>query len=167
MLLAQLSRHRGGPVPPCPPPCFCLVFRRVERRWLSSFSPCFRFASPLLSARCARAGHSSAPCVHCMGTVPAAPRAAAPPAVSLAGRSARRRDAREQKHRHGRKLAATRDKEPEGGQPPNTAGGNNARGETAHRETPPANTPPTASPLQEEGRGARLAEVGEDPRTSA
>jgi len=24
MLLAQLSRHRGGPVPPCPPPC--LVF---------------------------------------------------------------------------------------------------------------------------------------------
>jgi len=61
-------------------------------------------------------------------------------ALSLAGRSARRRDARE--HRtHGRKLAATRDKEPEGGQPPNTAGGNTTRGETAHRGTPPANMP--------------------------
>jgi len=65
------------------------------------------------------------------------------------------------------KLAATRDKGTGGEQPPNTVGGNTTRGETAHRGTPPANTPPTASPLQEEGRGARLAEVGEDPQTSA
>ena len=47
MLLAQLSRHRGGPVPPCPPPC--LVFRRVGL------------------TRCARAGRS-APCARCSGT---------------------------------------------------------------------------------------------------
>jgi len=60
-------------------------------------------------------------------------------------------------------------KEPEGGSPQTPRGGNTTRGETAYRGTPPANTPPTASPLQvqEEGRGARLAEVGEDPRTSA
>jgi len=100
---------------------------------------------------------------------PHIPHCQAPPLQSLtllvAGRSARRGDAREQRHRHGRKLAAMRDKEPEGAQPPNTAGGNTTRGETAHRGTPPANTHPTASPLQEEGRGARLAEVVEDPRT--
>ena len=66
-----------------------------------------------------------------------------------------------------RKVASTRDKRTRGGQHLNTAGGNTTRGETAHREIPPANTPPTASPLQEEDRGARLAEVGEDPRTSA
>jgi len=30
-------------------------------------------------------------------------------------------------------------KEPEGAQPPNTAGGNSTRGETAHGGTPPAN----------------------------
>jgi len=35
----------------------------------------FSVASPLLSARCARAGRS-APCARCSGTVPAAPRAA-------------------------------------------------------------------------------------------
>jgi len=54
-----------------------------------------------------------------------------------------------------------------GGTAPKHRGGKHHKGETAHRGTPPANTPPTASPLQEEGRGARLAEVVEDPRTSA
>ena len=80
LLLAQLSRHRGGPVPPparrwrpccfgCPPGLVFGVFRRVERRSLSGSSPCFSVASPLLSARCARAGRS-APCARCSGTVP-------------------------------------------------------------------------------------------------
>ena len=56
LLLAQLSSsHRGGPVPAL------LVFRRVEWRSLSGSSPYFSVASPLLSARCARAGRS-APC---------------------------------------------------------------------------------------------------------
>ena len=62
MLLAQLSRHRGDPVPPPArrwrPCCFgcpsCLVFRfvfrRVERRSLSRSSPCFSVASPLCTA---------------------------------------------------------------------------------------------------------------------
>jgi len=44
VLLAQLSRHRGGPVPAL------FVFRRVERRSLSGSSPCFRFASPAVCA---------------------------------------------------------------------------------------------------------------------
>ena len=58
-------------------------------------------------------------------------------------------------------------KEPEGAAPKHHGAENTTRGETAHKGTPPANTHPTASPLQEEGRGARLAEVVEDPRTSA
>ena len=62
----------------------------------------------------------------------------------VTGRSTRHGDAREQRHRHGRKLAATRDKEPEGAQPPNTARGNTTMGETAHRGTPPANMTITA-----------------------
>jgi len=50
------------------------------------------------------------------------------------------------------------------GAAPKDHGGKHHKGETANRGTPPANTntPPTASPLQE-GHGARLAEVGEDP----
>jgi len=76
VLLAQLSRYRGGPVPAL------FVFRRVERRSLSGSSPCF----VLLSARCARAGRS-APCARCSGTVPAAPRTAPPEAPPAAPRT--------------------------------------------------------------------------------
>jgi len=44
--------------------------------WRAAFAFLFfSVASPLLSARCARAGRS-APCARCSGTVPAAPRAA-------------------------------------------------------------------------------------------
>jgi len=87
--------------------------------------------------------------------------------MSAAGRLARRRDAREQGTHQTQKGSNHARQKNRMGAAINTVGGNTTRGETAHRETPPANTPPTASPLQEEGRSARLAEVGEDPRTSA
>jgi len=91
VLLAQLSRHRGGAVAlparrwrPCCSGCpSCLVFRRVERRVLFVF---FSFASPLLSARCARADRS-APGARCSGTVLAAPRTAPPAAPPTAPRT--------------------------------------------------------------------------------
>ena len=103
MVLAQLSRHRGGGS--CRSParrwrpfgtparlvwCFvvCFVVLMSGVRFPGIFSPCFSVASPLLSARCARAGRSrSAPCARCSGTVPAAPRAAPPRQLPLLHRA--------------------------------------------------------------------------------
>jgi len=87
LLLEQCCEHScldtvGGPCP-CPPlpavsaravsgarPVWCVSSCRTAFAFLF-----FSVASPLLSARCARAG-CSAPCARCSGTVPAAPRAA-------------------------------------------------------------------------------------------
>ena len=88
--------------------------------------------------------------------------------MSLAGRSARRRDAREHRtHQTMKASSNARQRNRRGAAPKHRGGKHHKGGNRPHRGTPPANTPPTASPLQEEGRGARLAEVGDDPRTSA
>jgi len=70
----------GGPCPPLPAVSARAVSSARLVWCVSSCRAAFAFlffsvASPLLSARCARAGRS-APCARCSGTVPAAPRAA-------------------------------------------------------------------------------------------
>ena len=66
--------------------------------------------------------------------------------ISLAGRSARRRDARDQRvreqgtHQTKKAMQQRATKEPEGGSPQTPRGEHTTQGETAHRETPPANS---------------------------
>jgi len=81
----------GGACPPLPAVSARAVSSARLVWCVSSCRSAFAFlffsvASPLLSARCARAGRS-APCARCSGTVPAAPRAAPPAAPPAAPRT--------------------------------------------------------------------------------
>jgi len=95
VLLAQLSRHRGGGMPPLPAAVGARALSGARLVWCVSSCRApfaFCFFSLLLrcissSAVCARAGRN-APCARrCSGTVPAAPRAAPPSQLFLLHRA--------------------------------------------------------------------------------